>query len=239
MAIVEIMGMPASGKTAIHKLLQEEAGPFPEKYQKWAQKKMKNPNLQGEWEEQYPGTWEMYLDALSRFTIDYAPEPPEVWRRKAFEKHCEAMSLHLALQDFEGTFLWNKGVTQSPLELFMTTNHEFDQTKAENIILGWPVSDIVIEIVVEKERVRQRYRDRRNYRMARPGKKGARSRLYRGWTDEQYRERYDVWMRMIGMYKGWSRMKEWWTLPNNFDSFEDLKDSKSFKRIVERLKELK
>lgn len=224
--IVDVIGLPAAGKTTVTRVLENE---FPEawtKYNKKVKAQLEPRHLEA-FKEAYPEAWKQYNTKILGHNIGAPlPEGVDFWRDRAEKKHHDEMKLYMLLEENpEQLLIWNKGFTQLPVDLHMYSSHPYRQIKAQNFQKVWPPSELVVVVKVSHQVGWDRYIARKEYRMSRR----ARSLLYPPWPEEVYMKRASIWSNMDMDNQGIQL--------DNEHPIEKLQQSTEWKEVLRRIRD--
>lgn len=210
--IVELVGPPASGKSTVTTFLRQALrNPV----------KDKGVKRTGKWEDfayAYPLTWTDYQAQHKTYTPDFSPEDNAAFRKLVMEKSLERMGLYMQFRDSKELFLWNRGITQIPIDAGMFSSR-YNRDRYRDLCGLFPKPDVVVHVFVPGHIGWERYLKRKHHRHRRHGGKAKYSAIM---TEEKYHER-------------WKRFQELVEADVILDNTVEVRGSGDWDRLVRRI----
>lgn len=183
--IVEIVGPPAAGKSTVTTFLKDELKrPIVEK----------GDRITGEWprfQDEYPLAWEEYAAQHYTYTPDFGKDNAE-FRTIVMQKSLERFKLFMRYRNFDGLFLWNRGITQVPIDAGMFSN-KYSAYWYKSLCADFPRPDLVVHVFVPEHVGWERYIARKAYRRSK--RKG--NKFSAPMLREKYHERWQRFQKLI------------------------------------------
>ena len=195
--IVEVIGAPAAGKSSVTALIakaldsrlviQKNSKAMRNLPQKsWGDFLLANRD--GEY------AWQTYEYLHKWYVPDPSPEGDKVMADRVKEKTKERIGLYMTTKDFCGIFLWNRGITQVPIDeaMYCSRKSRVDYELFHALQWLFPKADLVVDVTVPCEEGWRRYKIRKAYKQSRRSL----SKQYPGMTKDQYIQRYEIFLHM-------------------------------------------